>query len=126
MDHAHLLNLKRSESSARYPADQLLGLLGQGLITAHAPEATRLMEHIRQSKRFFVPAKDLWTDKTEAEFLHLLLDPLSETSDPLQRIEAVLLHLIQSAQQEPPASEHHEEEGEEADSSTRLRRALVL
>ena len=110
-------NLKRSESSARYPADQLLGLLGQGLITAHAPEATRLMEHIRQSKRFFVPAKDLWTDKTEAEFLHLLLDPLSETSDPLQRIEAVLLHLIQSAQQEIPTSEHHEEEGEEADTA---------
>ena len=106
-------NLKRSESSARYPADQLLGLLGQGLITAHAPEATRLMEHIRQSKRFFVPAKDLWTDKTEAEFLHLLLDPLSETSDPLQRIEAVLLHLIQSAQQEIRTCEHHEEESEE-------------
>ena len=110
-------NLKRSESSARYPADQLLGLLGQGLITAHAPEATRLMEHIRQSKRFFVPAKDLWTDKTEAEFLHLLLDPLSETSDPLQRIEAVLLHLIQSAQQEIRTSEHHEEEGEEQDTA---------
>ena len=108
-------NLKRSESSARYPADQLLGLLGQGLITTHAPEATRLMEHIRQSKRFFVPAKDLWTDKTEAEFLHLLLDPLSEMSDPLQRIEAVLLHLIQSAQQEIRTSEHHEEEGEEQD-----------
>ena len=110
-------NLKRSESSARYPADQLLGLLGQGLITAHAPEATRLMEHIRQSKRFFIPAKDLWTDKTEAEFLHLLLDPLSETSDPLQRIEAVLLHLIQSAQQEIRTSEDHEEEGEEADTA---------
>ena len=110
-------NLKRSESSARYPADQLLGLLGQGLITAHAPEATRLMEHIRQSKRFFVPAKDLWTDKTEAEFLHLLLDPLSETSDPLQRIEAVLLHLIQSAQQEIHTSEDHEEEGEEQDTA---------
>ena len=110
-------NLKRSESSARYPADQLLGLLGQGLITAHAPEATRLMEHIRQSKRFFVPAKDLWTDKTEAEFLHLLLDPLSETSDPLQRIEAVLLHLIQSAQQEIHTSEDHEEESEEQDTA---------
>ena len=75
------------------------------------------MEHIRQSKRFFVPAKDLWTDKTEAEFLHLLLDPLSETSDPLQRIEAVLLHLIQSAQQEIHTSEDHEEESEEQDTA---------
>ena len=93
------LNLKRRESSVRYPADQLLSLLGQGLITAHCPEATQLMERIRKSKRFFLPAKDLWQQENESILLHLLLDPLSEESDPLQRIEALLTHLIQRAQE---------------------------
>ena len=93
------LNLKRRESSVRYPADQLLSLLGQGLITAHCPEATQLMERIRKSKRFFLPAKDLWQQENESVLLHLLLDPLSEESDPLQRIEALLTHLIQRAQE---------------------------
>lgn len=93
------LNLKRRESSVRYPADQLLSLLGQGLITAHCPEATQLMERIRKSKRFFLPAKDLWQQENESILLHLLLDPLSEESDPLQRIEALLIHLIQRAQE---------------------------
>jgi len=94
------LNLKRRESSVRYPADQLLSLLGQGLITAHCPEATQLMERIRKSKRFFLPAKDLWQQENESVLLHLLLDPLSEESDPLQRIEALLTHLIQRAQEQ--------------------------
>ena len=93
------LNLKRRESSVRYPADQLLSLLGQGLITAHCPEATQLMERIRKSKRFFLPAKELWQQENESVLLHLLLDPLSEESDPLQRIEALLTHLIQRAQE---------------------------
>ena len=97
------LNLKRRESSVRYPADQLLSLLGQGLITAHCPEATLLMERIRRSKRFFIPVQELWetksTQASESALLHLLLDPLTAESNPLQRIEAVLRHLIQSAQE---------------------------
>ena len=100
------LNLKRRESSVRYPADQLLSLLGQGLITAHCPEATLLMERIRRSKRFFIPVQELWetkvtksTQANESALLHMLLDPLTAESNPLQRIEAVLRHLIQSAQE---------------------------
>ena len=99
------LNLKRRESSVRYPADQLLSLLGQELITAHSPEAKLLMERIRRSKRFFIPVQELWSNGREKEavaesdLLHLLLDPLTEEHDPLQRIEAVLRHLVESAQE---------------------------
>ncbi|WP_455516911.1 PD-(D/E)XK nuclease family protein, partial [Porphyromonas sp.] len=99
------LNLKRRESSVRYPADQLLSLLGQELITAHSPEAKQLMERIRRSKRFFIPVQELWSKGKEKEavaesdLLHLLLDPLTEKCDPLQRIEAVLRHLVERAQE---------------------------
>lgn len=101
---------QRRSQGLRYPADQLLGLLGHRLITEHSPEAAEAMRFIRSQKRFYLPLASLW-EAVDDPFLHLLLDPVPRGEALLDRLEGLLRHFLQLLPQETDS----EEAGEEAD-----------
>ena len=96
---------RRSKGSPRYPADLLLGLLSQRLVTAYASDAPAMMERIRTMKRFFVSIDELWEQQEPSPLLRLLLDPISRADELLSRIRALLELLIQEAIQAEDTSE---------------------
>ncbi len=89
----------RYKENPRYPADILLGLLSQRLVTAYASDAPSVMERIRTMKRFFVSISELREQQDPSPLLRLLLDPLSQPDELLDRIKALLELLIQEAVQ---------------------------
>lgn len=84
---------KRKGKQTSYPADQLLGLLGHRLITEHSPEVEAVMALIRRSKRFFLSSTTLLS-KHDDPLLELLLAPLEQSSELIDRLERLLRFFI--------------------------------